>query len=53
MQRYYRLVLDKKRPWGRVSALAGAMKALKAEHGHPYYWAPFIALGSDAPLTLR
>lgn len=53
MQKYYRLLLDRKRPGGRVSGLTAAMKAVKAENGHPYYWAPFIALGSDGPLTLR
>lgn len=53
MQRYYRLLLDDKAPRGRISALTEAMQAVKRLHPHPYYWAPFIANGLDAPLHAR
>jgi len=52
MQRYYQLLLDKKAPRGRIGGLTEAMRAVKSEHPHPYYWAPFIANGLDAPLRL-
>ncbi|MFO0575400.1 MAG: CHAT domain-containing protein [Polyangia bacterium] len=52
MERYYRLLLDKRTPRGRVSALSEAMKGVKTERPHPYYWAPFVAIGRDAPLAL-
>jgi CHAT domain-containing protein len=52
MFKYYRLLLNKGQPGTRVSGLWEAMKSVKAEHPHPYYWAPFMAVGSDAPLTL-
>jgi CHAT domain-containing protein len=35
---------------GRVTALREAMKALRQKEPHPYYWAPFIAIGQDSPL---
>ncbi|WNG28188.1 tetratricopeptide repeat protein [Cystobacter fuscus] len=47
MEAYYRNLLAGQ---GRASALREAMRLLRASHPHPYYWAPFIALGSDAPL---
>jgi CHAT domain-containing protein len=47
MDAYYRNLLEGQ---GRASALLKAMRSLRASHPHPYYWAPFIALGSDAPL---
>ncbi|EPX63460.1 hypothetical protein D187_005866 [Cystobacter fuscus DSM 2262] len=47
MDAYYRNLLQGQ---GRASALREAMRSLRASHPHPYYWAPFIALGSDAPL---
>jgi len=47
MKAYYRNLLAGQ---GRASALREAMRSLRATHPHPYYWAPFIALGSDAPL---
>jgi CHAT domain-containing protein len=50
MERYYRLLLDPTQPRGRVSGLAEAMRSLKAEKPHPYFWAAFIANGIDAPL---
>lgn len=51
MQRYYRLLLDRKKPRSRISGLLEAMRAVKAERAHPYYWAPFIANGLDTPLS--
>jgi tetratricopeptide (TPR) repeat protein len=47
MERYYRGLLAGQ---GRAGALREAMLALRAEHPHPHHWAPFIALGRDAPL---
>ncbi|WNG31878.1 tetratricopeptide repeat protein [Cystobacter fuscus] len=47
MDAYYRNLLQGQ---GRASALREAMRSLRASHPHPFYWAPFIALGSDAPL---
>ncbi len=35
---------------GRAEALHGAMRALRQKKPHPYFWAPFIAIGQDAPL---
>lgn len=35
---------------GRTSALRQAMREFRRKQPHPYYWAPFIALGSDEPL---
>jgi len=52
MQKYYLLLMDKRNPRSRVSGLSEAMKATKRDYPHPYYWAPFIALGRDAPLVL-
>lgn len=36
--------------FSRASALREAMRSLRASRPHPHDWAPFIALGSDAPL---
>ncbi len=47
METYYRNLLAGQ---GRASALRGAMRSLRASRPHPHHWAPFIALGSDAPL---
>ena len=47
MEEYYRKLLEGK---GRSAALQEAMRAFRARKPHPYYWAPFIALGRDAPL---
>ncbi|ADO69806.1 CHAT domain-containing tetratricopeptide repeat protein [Stigmatella aurantiaca] len=47
MDLYYRYLLNGQ---GRASALREAMRALRVTHPHPHAWAPFIALGSDAPL---
>jgi CHAT domain-containing protein len=52
MKSYYRLLLDGKNPRPRVRGLHEAMRLVKAQHPHPYYWAPFIATGRDAPLTI-
>jgi CHAT domain-containing protein/Tfp pilus assembly protein PilF len=48
MTRYYELLIDQKRP--RITALREAMKAMKRDRPHPYYWAPFVAIGRDEPL---
>nr|WP_245768890.1 CHAT domain-containing tetratricopeptide repeat protein [Stigmatella aurantiaca] len=47
MEFYYRNLLAGQ---GRASALREAMLSLRATHPHPHAWAPFIAVGSDAPL---
>jgi CHAT domain-containing protein/Tfp pilus assembly protein PilF len=47
MELYYRNLL---RGQGRASALHEAMRSFRVSHPHPHDWAPFIALGSDAPL---
>jgi CHAT domain-containing protein/Tfp pilus assembly protein PilF len=47
MDAYYRNLLAGQ---GRASALREAMRTLRETHPHPYDWAPFIALGRDAPL---
>jgi CHAT domain-containing protein/Tfp pilus assembly protein PilF len=49
MEGYYRNLLAGQ---GRAAALREAMRALRRTQAHPHYWAPFIALGSDAPLHL-
>jgi len=47
MDGYYRNLLAGQ---GRASALREAMRALRQTKPHPSFWAPFIALGLDAPL---
>ena len=47
MEAYYRNLLAGQ---GRASALHEAMRTVRATRPHPHDWAPFIALGSDAPL---
>ncbi|MFL5349327.1 MAG: CHAT domain-containing protein, partial [Hyalangium sp.] len=47
MEAYYRNLLAGQ---GRATALREAMRTLRTTRPHPHYWAPFIALGSDAPL---
>jgi len=47
MESYYRNLLAGQ---GRAAALRAAMLSLRAQHPHPHDWAPFIALGRDAPL---
>ena len=47
MEAYYRNLLAGQ---GRATALREAMRELRLTQAHPHYWAPFIAVGSDAPL---
>jgi CHAT domain-containing protein len=47
MEAYYSELLAGE---GRTSALRQAMREFRRKQPHPYYWAPFIALGKDAPL---
>ncbi|WP_370643925.1 CHAT domain-containing protein [Myxococcus sp. RHSTA-1-4] len=47
MEDYYRHLLA---GGGRAEALRDAMRTLRESRPHPHYWAPFIALGRDAPL---
>lgn len=47
MEDYYARLLAGK---GRTTALREAMKALRQKQPHPHDWAPFIAIGQDAPL---
>ena len=47
MEGYYQRLLQGQ---GRAHAMHEAMKAVRAEHPHPYYWAPFIVIGNGAPL---
>jgi CHAT domain-containing protein len=47
MEAYYRNLLAGQ---GRATALREAMRSLRVSLPHPHYWAPFIALGRDAPL---
>jgi CHAT domain-containing protein len=47
MGAYYRNLLAGQ---GRASALREAMRWLRGTRPHPHDWAPFIALGRDAPL---
>lgn len=44
---YYRRLLAGQ---GRAAALEEAMRSLRARHSHPYYWAPFVAIGVGSPL---
>jgi CHAT domain-containing protein len=48
MQSYYRNLLAGQ---GRSGALRQAMLAVREQKPHPYHWAPFIAVGRDAPLS--
>jgi CHAT domain-containing protein len=47
METYYRNLLAGQ---GRASALREAMRSVRESRPHPHHWAPFIALGSAAPL---
>jgi hypothetical protein len=38
---------------GRATSLREAMRELRLAQPHPHDWAPFIAVGSDAPLRAR
>ncbi|MBN9685221.1 tetratricopeptide repeat protein [Corallococcus sp. NCSPR001] len=47
MEAYYRNLLAGQ---GRAAALREAMRELRKTQPHPHAWAPFIAMGLDAPL---
>ena len=48
MRAYYsRLMLGQ----GSASAMVDAMQQIKQQKSHPYYWAPFLFIGRDAPLS--
>ncbi|MCY1034255.1 CHAT domain-containing protein [Corallococcus sp. BB11-1] len=47
MEAYYRNLLAGQ---GRATALREAMRSFRRTYPHPHYWAPFITVGSDAPL---
>lgn len=47
MKGYYRNLLKGQ---GRAAALNRAMRDLRRQHPHPYFWAPFIHIGKDEPL---
>ena len=49
MEAYYRHLLAGQ---GRATALRQAMRELRQSQPHPHNWAPFIAMGQDAPLRL-
>jgi CHAT domain-containing protein/tetratricopeptide (TPR) repeat protein len=49
MEAYYRNLLAGR---GRAGALHEAMRSLREARPHPHYWAPFIVLGRDAPLSM-
>jgi CHAT domain-containing protein len=42
MERYYERLRDEAGP---AQALRAAQLAIKEEHSHPYYWAPFVLVG--------
>ena len=52
MTAYYQKLLDKTQPGDRLGAMVDAMQELRRKPGrsHPYYWAPFLVIGSDGPL---
>jgi CHAT domain-containing protein len=47
MEDYYRRL---RQGQGRTSALREAMRELRKKKPHPHFWAPFVAIGLDAPL---
>jgi CHAT domain-containing protein/tetratricopeptide (TPR) repeat protein len=47
MESYYRNLMTGQ---GRAAALRQAMRELRRKYSHPHFWAPFIAIGKDAPL---
>jgi CHAT domain-containing protein/tetratricopeptide (TPR) repeat protein len=49
MEGYYHHLL---KGLGRSTALREAMNELRRTQPHPHYWAPFIAMGRDTPLSL-
>lgn len=52
MSMYYRKLLHRKHPRGRLRAMIDAMQTLRKqpERSHPYYWAPFLVIGQDGPI---
>lgn len=48
MELYYQKLLKKRK--GRLEGMQEAMKEMRAKYPHPYYWAPFLVIGSDGPL---
>ena len=48
MELYYQKLLKKKK--GRLEGMQEAMKEMRTKYPHPYYWAPFLVIGSDGPL---
>lgn len=49
MKSYYHKLLKQGHP--RVKAMQEAMQEMRKKQPHPYYWAPFLVLGKDAPFT--
>jgi CHAT domain-containing protein len=47
MTRFYQRFVDGE---DKASALQGAMRELRQQHPHPYYWAPFTLTGKVSPL---
>lgn len=47
MTRYYKKLLSGS---GRSAAMRDAALALRKKHAHPYFWAPFIAVGKAGPM---
>lgn len=50
MRIYYRRLLRQKQ--GRLRAMQEAMKDMRKQFRHPYYWAPFLVIGNDKPLRV-
>jgi CHAT domain-containing protein len=50
MEAFYRHLLAGR---GRTSALREAMREMRRKQPHPYFWAAFTTLGSDAPLRTQ
>ncbi len=48
MTLYYQKLLKEKR--GRLQAMQEAMQEMRKKYKHPYYWAPFLVIGSDGPM---
>lgn len=52
MTLYFKELASSSRIVGRAQAMREAMRELRRNpaYQHPYYWAPFLTLGSDAPM---
>lgn len=48
MNLYYQKLLRERQ--GRLAAMQGAMREMRKKYKHPYYWAPFLVIGSDGPI---